>query len=81
MAISSHSYLEVILRGHSHLEGMVLGSLSYGYIFTQLPGGKFYLRSPYLIIISLLLALFATFQKAGTCLDDQQSMAKQPIKG
>ena len=40
-----------------------------------------YLRSPYLIIISLLLALFATFQKAGTCLDDQQSMAKQPIKG
>ena len=23
----------------------------------------------------------ATFQKAGTCLDAQQSMAKQPIKG
>ena len=28
-----------------------------------------------------LLYPIATFQKAGTCLDAQQSMAKQPIKG
>ena len=43
-------------------------------------------------ILSILMALsllytyicyypIATFQKAGTCLDAQQSMAKQPIKG
>ena len=29
----------------------------------------------------ILLTPTATFQKAGTCLDAQQSMAKQPIKG
>ena len=28
-----------------------------------------------------LLYRIATFQKAGTCLDAQQSMAKQPIEG
>ena len=39
-----------------------------------------------LMALSLLYAYIcyypiATFQKAGTCLDAQQSMAKQPIKG
>ena len=39
-----------------------------------------------LIALSLLHIMIcytpiATFQKAGTCLDAQQSMAKQPIKG
>ena len=29
----------------------------------------------------ILLCTIATFQKAGTCLEAQQSMAKQPIKG
>ena len=29
----------------------------------------------------ILLTPTDTFQKAGTCLDAQQSMAKQPIKG
>ena len=29
----------------------------------------------------ILLTPTATFQKAGTCLEAQQSMAKQPIKG
>ena len=34
-----------------------------------------------LTVYLYLLYLIATFQKAGTCLDAQQSMAKQPIKG
>ena len=29
----------------------------------------------------ILLTPTATFQKAGTCLEAQQSMAKQPVKG
>ena len=46
----------------------------------------------YLLVEAVLIALsllytyicyysITTFQKAGTCLDAQQSMAKQPIKG
>ena len=34
-----------------------------------------------LTVYLYLLTPNATFQKAGTCLDAQQSMAKQPIKG
>ena len=32
-------------------------------------------------ILMICYTPIATFQKAGTCLDAQQSMAKQPIKG
>ena len=32
-------------------------------------------------ILMISYTPIATFQKAGTCLDAQQSMAKQPIKG
>ena len=35
----------------------------------------------YLLHTYILLHTIATFQKAGTCLEAQQSMAKQPIKG
>ena len=35
----------------------------------------------YLLHTYILLCTIATFQKAGTCLEAQQSMAKQPIKG
>ena len=35
----------------------------------------------YLLHTYILLTPTATFQKAGTCLEAQQSMAKQPIKG
>ena len=35
----------------------------------------------YLLHTYDLLYPIATFQKAGTCLDAQQSMVKQPIKG
>ena len=34
-----------------------------------------------LTVYLYMLNPIATFQKAGTCLDAQQSMAKQPIKG
>ena len=37
--------------------------------------------SLYLLHTYILLCTIATFQKAGTCLEAQQSMAKQPIKG
>ena len=38
---------------------------------------------PLVVLMALLTFYypFATFQKAGTCLDAQQSIAKQPIKG
>ena len=35
----------------------------------------------YLLYTYICYYPIATFQKAGTCLDAQQSMAKQPIKG
>ena len=35
----------------------------------------------YLVYTYICYYPIATFQKAGTCLDAQQSMAKQPIKG
>ena len=35
----------------------------------------------YLLYTYICYTPIATFQKAGTCLDAQQSMAKQPIKG
>ena len=35
----------------------------------------------YLLHTYILLCTIATFLKAGTCLEAQQSMAKQPIKG
>ena len=40
---------------------------------------RFLLRSPYCIFIACYTPI-ATFQKAGTCLDAQQSMAKQLTK-
>ena len=39
------------------------------------------LMALYLLHTYILLNTIATFQKAGTCLEAQQSMAKQPIKG
>ena len=39
------------------------------------------LMALYLLHTYILLHTIATFQKAGTCLEAQQSMAKQPIKG
>ena len=39
------------------------------------------LMALYLLHTYILLCTIATFQKAGTCLEAQQSMAKQPIKG
>ena len=35
----------------------------------------------YLLHTYILLTPSATFQKAGTCLEAQQSISKQPIKG
>ena len=40
-----------------------------------------FLMALYLLHTYILLCTIATFQKAGTCLEAQQSMAKQPIKG
>ena len=52
------------------------------------PKTKFLHMLVKLVLISDTYCIFivcytpiATFQKAGTCLDAQQSMAKQPIKG
>ena len=42
---------------------------------------KIILMALYLLHTYILLCTIATFQKAGTCLEAQQSMAKQPIKG
>ena len=39
------------------------------------------LMALYLLHTYILLCTIATFQKAGTCLEAQQRMAKQPIKG
>ena len=39
------------------------------------------LMALYLLHTYRLLCTIATFQKAGTCLEAQQGMAKQPIKG
>ena len=42
---------------------------------------KLVLISDTYCILMICYTPIATFQKAGTCLDAQQSMAKQPIKG
>ena len=43
--------------------------------------GIHYFNGALLTVYLYLLTPNATFQKAGTCLNAQQSMAKQPIKG
>ena len=58
----------------------------------SIPYAHFDICSTFTDVLVVLMALsllhtyicyypIATFQKAGTCLDAQQSMAKQPIKG
>ena len=64
---------------------------SYTSVFVYLVNFPFVFEGQLLVLIVLMaLSLLytylcyvpiATFQKAGTCLNAQQSMAKQPIKG